>query len=102
MKCCIILHNMCVEYQTADELEEEVANGEVVVGSGINPMCGSLVRLTGQRVIPADVSSVAAVCKTARFMEEESEYKLTKRLLVQHIWDRFGESAVQKTDTIFP
>lgn len=56
---------MCVEEWTAEELENDVANAEVLARSGLNPLWGSLVRLTGQSVVLAVVGFIAAVCETA-------------------------------------
>lgn len=73
IKRCITLHNMCIEERTAEELEDEVASGEVLVGGGVNPMWGPLVRLTGQSVVLAGVGSIAVVCEMARLIENEAK-----------------------------
>lgn len=94
IKYCLILQNMCVEEQTAEKLDDDVVNTDVLMGGGVNPMWGSLVRLTGKSVLPAGAGSIAAVCKTARFTKKEAEYKLMRHLLVRHVWDSPEEDAM--------
>lgn len=92
MKCTIILHNMVVEERmfAACEDGEEISEG-VVVGEGRPPMWGGLVQLGGA-VTEAAEGSIAAMCALQAFKEKEVEHDRTKRLLVDHLWERHGQA----------
>lgn len=84
MNFVIILHNMCIEESTADELVEEIeGESNVVVGGDINYVWCALVRMTGQRVIPPGNGSIVPLCETSRYMDNRKEHKWTKRLFAQ-------------------
>lgn len=94
IKCCIILNNMCFEKRTAKELEKDVTSAEILWDGGVKPMWGSLVWLIGQSVVPAGAGSITAVYEMERFIKNQTEYKWTKHMLIQHVWDSFGEDAM--------
>lgn len=85
IKYCIILQNKCVEERTAEKLKNDAGIAEGLVGGCLNPMWGSLIRLTGQSVVPAIVCSIALVCETVQFKEKDAGYNFNKRLLVHHV-----------------
>lgn len=43
------------------------------------------------QAVAASLGSIAAVCETRRFMENEAEHNTTKRLLTKHSWEKYGE-----------
>lgn len=62
MMCEIILHNMCEEEITADELVNEVdEHSDVIAGGGVNSMWCVMVRLTGQLFLQASVRLLRCV-----------------------------------------
>lgn len=93
VKATVIMHNMCVE-ERGDDVIEDVSDDDdsIIVGGGVTPMWAGLVRLSGQSVVAAAPGSISAMCEMIRFMEDEQECNTTKLLLVQHLWDRFGDS----------
>lgn len=94
MKCAIIMHNMCVEERDMLGTDYGMGDGEdstdIMVGGGVSPMWCGLVRQDGC-FSPPGSSSLAALCEARQFMEDESEHSCTKKLLMQHMWELYGD-----------
>lgn len=93
MRCVIILHNMCVEERETFGLniDEDDEMDEVIVGGGVPPMWGGLVRSHGSAEVSASSGSVGALCEARAFMEDGAEHVKMKTLLMDHLWERHGE-----------
>lgn len=94
MKCVIILHNMCVEERKEInepfDVEDEAVE-ETMVGGSVPPMWAGLVRMGNEQIIRATPGSIAAMCEARNFMDEKKEHELTKKLIIEHVWDKHGE-----------
>lgn len=47
--------------------------------------------MSGRDIVSDSTGSIDAVCEARNFMEDEAEQKMTKYLLIKHIWDKYGE-----------
>lgn len=92
IRCTIILHNMCVEERETFNLpiEEEEAT-DVLVGGGVPAMWCGLERVHGSNDVQAGAGSLVAICEARAFMDDEREHLKTKKLLMKHLWDKYGE-----------
>lgn len=90
MRCCIVLHNMCVE----DRLEPNQMNEDDSLPSdepAAIPMWSSADE-NSAHFIPHS-NSLAALCAASAFTQNEVEYVNTRRLLLNHLWDLEGDAS---------
>lgn len=90
MKTVIILHNMMVEERCHADVQdgEEIAEG-VVVSSTAPPMWEGLVRTSGAGT-QAKPGTLAATFQLETLKEDLAAHDMTKRLLVDHLWNHHG------------
>lgn len=75
-----------------DKTEEEEDDSENIINrGGLTTMWAGLVSMAVSEVVVELTASIAAVCEARRFMEEEAEHKITKCLLIEHVWNQHGE-----------
>ena len=92
MRCVIILDNMCVEEREVFGMEmDEEEPRDVVVGGGVPAMWCGLARVNNARNVEAVAGSVAALCQARELMADEAEHARTKKLLMDHLWEKQGE-----------
>lgn len=96
MKCCIIMHNMMVEYREDGQEEYvDISDGEeseqVVVRSQVGPMWISACN-EGVTVPPA--GSIGATCILQRLAVNDSEYYNTRYLSMEHLWKVHGSGSL--------
>ena len=72
-------------------MDDEDEMDEVVVAGGVPVMWCGLVRLHGSTSVPASRGSVASLCEARAFMENKWEHVMTRKLLMDHLWERHGE-----------
>ena len=88
MRCCVILHNMMVEYRMEHEAQKD--SGEYFTGSvgqDNNPMWSLSV---GREDAIPPPGSIGAMCALSRFNADEGEYHKTRQLVMDHLWSRKG------------
>ena len=92
MNTVIILHNMMVEDRCHNECEDgdEMLEG-IIVSSTSLPMWEGLVPAHDASA-EAEPGTLAATFKLESLKEEEAEHDLTKRLLVEHLWNHHGDA----------
>ena len=91
MTCVVILHNMVVEERGHAAVEDGDAFAEdVKVRAGAAPMWEGMVAVSTSKesVTPG---SLAARCVVQEFTTRTQEKELTKRLLVNHLWEQHGD-----------
>lgn len=64
---------------------------EVLVSGSMSSMRAKMVSYTGIDEIAAFAGSIAAVCEARRVLDDIGEHDQTKRLLIQHIADKYGK-----------
>lgn len=52
--------------------------------------CG-LVRAHGASEVTTSKMSLAALCEACTYMADERQHKLTNLLLMEHMWEMYGE-----------
>ena len=89
MKCCVILHNMMVEYRDEEDAGDESDNvaEEAVVGEGATELWA--LHMAREQEVPPP-GSIAAVCGVERLMRNRIEYFKTRELIMEHLWQRLG------------
>lgn len=94
IKCFIIVQNIFVAECDMLGNDYGMADGEestdIMVGGGVSPMSCGVVRQDGC-VSPPSSSSLEELCEEFQFMEDEREHSSTKKQLMQHIWEFYGE-----------
>lgn len=100
VKCCIILHNMRVEDREdvagrAFDEQEEVSN--VTMGEEAVPMWGSLEQADANSVLSP--GSLAALCELSAFTGNYVEYRNTKTLIMNHLWETKGSLSLYRLST---
>ena len=90
MKTVIVLHNMVVEERCHAEFEDgdEITQG-IVVSITAPPMWEGLVRTNGTAT-RAERGTLATTFELESFKEDLAEHDVTKRLLVDHLWNHHG------------
>ena len=88
MECCVILHNVMIEYRIENEETVDASVYlEARVGGGVPQMWTSAVE-GGQKTPPP--GSIGAICAVARFMRNEGEFFKTCELVMNQLWERRG------------
>lgn len=91
VKFCVIMHNMMIECRGEGYVEHSGVKQDkhTVVREGAAPLW-SLKRHGEGEVPPA--GSIGVICGLHRFMWNESEYYEIRRLVMEHLWQRSGET----------
>ena len=88
MRCCIVLHNMMVEYRTEHEgVEDAEVYLAASLGNESRPMW--MCNEQPESAIPP-FGSIAAQCGFARFTGNQAEYFKTRELVMNHLWMKHG------------
>lgn len=70
---------------------EEIYADKISVGGALTIMWAGLVLVSGKEVVSTSAGSIGSVCEARNFMGDEAERDLTKHLLINHMWDKYGE-----------
>lgn len=76
--------------EDSNNKESYSAINSIHAGQEKTPMWGRLVRLSGQSALSFS-GFLAVVCAVQYLKESEKEHTITKRLLVQHVWNTFRD-----------
>ena len=91
MKCVVILHNMVAEERLFAESEDDSEFSEgIIIRSNRRPMWEGMESMSGSGSIGAKPGSMAAKCALEIYKDREDEHDLTKRLVMDNLWNRFG------------
>lgn len=91
--CCIILHNMMVEWREASggrSFALEPRSG-ATIGGDVIPLYA--LRRVGVTDVPPP-GSISALSATTKLTGNLAEYAKTRGLVIQHLWDCFGSTTL--------
>lgn len=92
--CCIILHNMMVEYREASCGRSFALEPRSQATIGVDVMPLYAMRRIGGTTIPPP-GSISALSATTKLTGNFAEYLKTRRLVMQHLWDCFGSTTFE-------
>lgn len=90
--CAIILDNMCLkecdEFGTDFGLEDD-HSGDFVVCGGVSPIWWVIVHQHWILEVYIGIGSPAAPCEAHYYMEDGSKHRVTKIMLMAHMWRKY-------------